>query len=66
MSCLTFLLVLLAGGLGGVVLMCLLFLTRQAEDHGLTQYEPHGCTDLGNNLVHHASKSRQFSMLIED
>ena len=60
------LLALVAGGLGGMVLMCLLFIIREPEDHGLTQYEPHGCTDLGKNLGNPSSKSRQFSIIIED
>jgi hypothetical protein len=66
MSCLTFLLALVAGGLGGVVLMCLFFMAREAEDRGSTQYETHGFTDLGKNLGNPTSKSGQFSIIIKD
>ena len=58
MSWLTFLLALVAAGSAGVVLMCLLFLTREAEDHASTKYEPHGFTDLGKTLGNPTSKSR--------
>lgn len=66
MGWLTFLLALVAGGFGGVLLMCLFFINREAEDHGSMQYEPHGFTDLGKNLGNPISKSRQFSIIIED
>ena len=57
MGWLPFLLALVAGGVGGVVLMCLFFINREAEDHGLNQYEPHGLTDVGKNLGNPISKS---------
>jgi hypothetical protein len=66
MGWLPFLLALVAGGFGGVVLMCLFFINREDRNHGATLYEPDGFTDLGKNLGNPISKSRQFSIIIED